>query len=170
MKIRKMVESDKPKWLELRQALWPECPTARHALEMEQWQRSHGVVLLAEASGGQAVGFAEVSIRRDHVEGTTAEPVAYLEGWYVIPSHRREGVGRALIKSAEAWALESGFLELASDSEFHNYSAIRAHKDLGFREVGKSVHFVKTLGTPKVDSAPKRKRPSRKNAKPPRNF
>ena len=48
MKIRKMTEADKPKWLELRIALWPDCPTERHSLEMEQLQHSDGIVLLAE--------------------------------------------------------------------------------------------------------------------------
>ena len=153
MKVRKMAETDKPKWLELRRALWPDCPAERHSLEMDQLQRSDGVVLLAEDSDGQVVGFAEVSIRRDHVEGTSSAPVPYLEGWYVIPSHRRQGIGRALIKSAESWALEAGFSELASDAESDNHDGIRAHRDLGFREVGRSVHFVRPLRAPKAEQA-----------------
>jgi aminoglycoside 6'-N-acetyltransferase I len=48
---------------------------------MEQWQRSDGVILLAEDGRGQVVGFAEISIRRDHVEGTASAPVPYLEAW-----------------------------------------------------------------------------------------
>jgi aminoglycoside 6'-N-acetyltransferase I len=145
IKIRKMAEASKAKWLELRIALWPDCPTERHSLEMEQLQHSDGIVLLAEDSDGQVVGFVEVSIRRDHVEGTSVAPVPYLEGWYVAPSHRRQGIGRALIKSAESWALEAGFSELASDAESDNPDGIRAHQDLGFREVGRSVHFIRHL-------------------------
>jgi aminoglycoside 6'-N-acetyltransferase I len=148
MKVRKLTKTDRPKWLELRRALWPDCPAARHALEMEQWQRSGGVVLLAESPGGQAVGFAEVSIRQDHVEGTSSTPVPYLEGWYVVPGHRRKGVGRALVKGAEDWALEAGYSELASDVEGENHEAIQAHRGLGFREVGRSVHFVRPLCPP----------------------
>jgi len=151
MKVRKMADTDKPKWLELRRALWPECPADRHLLEMDQLQHSNGVVLLAEDSDGQVVGFAEISIRRDHVEGTSSAPVPYLEGWYVNPSRRRQGVGRALIKSAENWALEAGFWELASDAESDNHDAIRAHWDLGFREVGRSVHFVRSLRAPMAE-------------------
>ena len=145
MTVRKMSGADKPRWLELRKALWPSCPAERHMLEMDQLQHSDGVVLLAEDSDGQVVGFAEVSIRRDHVEGTSSAPVPYVEGWYVIPSHRRQGNGRTLIRSAESWALQAGFWELASDAESDNHDAIRAHGDLGFREVGRSVHFVRTL-------------------------
>jgi aminoglycoside 6'-N-acetyltransferase I len=151
MKVRKMADSDKPRWLELRRELWPDCPAARHALEIGQWQHSEGVVLLAESSDGQALGFAEISVRQDHVEGTSSAPVAYLEGWYVIPSHRRTGVGRALIENAESWAAEAGFSELASDTEYENHDAIRAHRNLGFREVGRNVHFVRALRTPPTE-------------------
>lgn len=146
MKIRKMADADKPKWIELRRAVWPDCPEERHSLEVERLLRSDGVVLLAEDSDGQALGFVEVSIRRDHVEGTSSAPVPYLEGWYVISSHRRRGIGRALIEGAVEWAVEAGFLELASDAEIGNHVSIQAHSDLGFREVGRSVHFVRAFG------------------------
>jgi len=112
---------------------------------MEQLLSAEGVILLAEDSNGGPVGFAEVSIRRDHVEGTEAAPVPYLEGWYVIPHKRRQGVGRALMKGAEHWALQAGYLELASDAETNNPESIQAHLELGFREVGRSVHLVRKL-------------------------
>ena len=112
---------------------------------MEQWARSDGIVLLAEDLDGEPVAFAEVSIRRDHVEGTSCAPVAYLEAWYVVPDRRRMGVGRALLKRVEAWAEAAGFSELASDAECKNHDAIRAHRQSGFREVGRSVHFVRSL-------------------------
>ena len=143
-----MGDTHKPQWFELRRALWPDCPPGRHTLEMDQWQHSDGVVLLAEDSDGKIVGFAEISVRRDHVEGTSSAPVPYLEGWYVVPGHRRKGVGRALIESAECWALEAGFSELASDAESQNHEAIQAHIELGFHEVGRSVHFVRRLRLP----------------------
>jgi aminoglycoside 6'-N-acetyltransferase I len=146
-----MADADKPKWLELRRALWPDCPAERHSLEMDQLQHSEGVVFLARDSAGQVVGLAEVSIRQDHVEGTSSSPVPYLEGWYVMPSHRRQGIGRALIKAAESWALEAGYWELASDAESDNQDGIRAHWDLGFHEVGRSVHFVRPLRAPKAE-------------------
>lgn len=145
MKIRTTVEADQHRWMALRRALWPGCPEERHRLEMRQLLGSAGVVLLAEDSDGQIVGFAEISIRRDHVEGTSSAPVPYLEGWYVIPARRRQGVGRALIRGAEEWAWAAGFRELASDAESDNQESIRAHLDLGFREVGRSVHFVRSL-------------------------
>lgn len=93
----------------------------------------------------ELAGFAEVSVRSDHVEGTVCSPVPYLEGWYVRPIHRGRGVGRALISFVEQWAISSGFSELASDVALQNSHSIALHATLGFREVGRSVHFVKTL-------------------------
>lgn len=111
---------------------------------MEQLCAGAGVVVLAEV-GKDLAGFAEISIRADHVEGTTAAPVPYLEGWYVRPEHRQRGIGAGLLRYVEEWAMERGFGELASDAELENTLSIRLHGRLGFKEVGRSVHFVKSL-------------------------
>jgi aminoglycoside 6'-N-acetyltransferase I len=50
-----------------------------------------------------------------------------------------------LISFVEQWATSEGFSELASDAELQNSHSIALHATLGFREVGRSVHFVKTL-------------------------
>ena len=104
-----------------------------------------GVIALA-CVDREVVGFAEVSIRGDHVEGTKDSPVPYLEGWYVAPHHRGRGVGRALLGFVEKWARTKGYRELASDAEIANRKSIRAHAKLGFTEVGRTVHFVRHLG------------------------
>jgi aminoglycoside 6'-N-acetyltransferase I len=62
-----------------------------------------------------------------------------------MPSRRRQGIGRRLIQTAVQWASEAGYSELASDAEADNEQSIRAHRSLGFREVGRSVHFVRSL-------------------------
>lgn len=142
--VRPAAEADRDDWIAMRAALWPDCPQARHRLEIGQLLHSAGLVALATADGA-AAGFAEVSVRSDHVEGTAHSPVPYLEGWYVAPAFRGRGVGRALIEYVEAWARARGFTELASDAEIENLRSIRLHGLLGFREVGTSVHFVKPL-------------------------
>ena len=129
----------------MRKLLWPDCSNERHILETDMILTSQGFVLVAELTASALVGFAEVSIRNDHVEGTKESPVPYLEGWYVEPSHRGKGIGKALIKAIEDIALKKGFKELASDAELENKSSIEIHKNIGFREVGRSVHFVKSL-------------------------
>jgi aminoglycoside 6'-N-acetyltransferase I len=142
--IRLAKPEDRIGWERLRSQLWPECPLERHRLEIEQLLAGSGVVALASTEE-ELVGFVEVSARVDHVEGTTSVPVAYLEGWYVAEKFRGRGIGRALLAFAEKWATEHGYRELASDAEIANASSIRLHKIAGFREVGRSVHFVKSL-------------------------
>jgi aminoglycoside 6'-N-acetyltransferase I len=131
-------------WAKLRSTLWPDCPPDRHALEIKQLLAGEGVVALARL-GTDIVGMAELSIRRDHVEGTSTTPVPYLEGWFVAEPHRAQGIGRALLEFVENWSRAHGYRQLASDAELHNTQSIRLHKTLGFREVGRSVHFVKPL-------------------------
>jgi aminoglycoside 6'-N-acetyltransferase I len=141
---REATSADKEAWTGLRHALWPDCPPERHFLEVGQLLAGDGIVVLAWA-GEEAVGFAEVSIRRDHVEGTSEAPVPYLEGWFVAPAHRGLGVGRALLEFAWEWARKKGFGEMASDAELENDRSICAHVQLGFVEVERTVHFVRRL-------------------------
>lgn len=136
--------SDQPDWINLRCELWPNCSVERHQLEVEQLLKADGVVVVADV-GGSLVGFAEVSIRQDHVEGTHAVPVPYLEGWFVQKKHRSMGIGRGLLAFVERWAVDRGFDEIASDAEIDNLRSIDLHSKLGFTEVGRTVHFVKRL-------------------------
>src|SRR5215471_10679001 len=88
--IRVAWPSDRDEWVRMRFALWPDCPQERHAMEIQQLTKNSdgGVVLVAVRENKSLCGFAEVSIRHDHVEGTSSVPVAYLEGWYVDPDMR----------------------------------------------------------------------------------
>lgn len=142
--LRLAVADDHPTWEHLRCQLWPDCPVARHQLEVRQLLSSGGQVVLAYIDK-EPVGFAEVSIRSDHVEGAQTAPLPYLEGWYVAPPHRSQGVGRALIAAVEQWAHSKGYRELASDAEIENEKSIRLHSLLGFREVGRTAHFMRSL-------------------------
>jgi aminoglycoside 6'-N-acetyltransferase I len=144
IEYRAATPNDRLQWIALRFQLWPDCPMERHQLELDQLLKSDGVVAVADQSG-ELVGFAEVSIRGDHVEGTRFAPVPYLEGWYVKPGYRGKGIGRALVTFVEHWAVAHGFQEIASDAEIDNAQSVQLHVQLGFSEVGRTVHFVKQL-------------------------
>ena len=151
MTIRAALASDKPEWVRLRYALWPECSPERHQLEIQQLAVSEncGVVLVAVRENGSLCGFAELSIRNDHVDGASSVPVAYLEGWYVDPDLRGHGIGRQLLQAAERWAAEHGLKELASDAELNNQPSIVAHFSCGFTETCRAVHFIKPISVTK---------------------
>ena len=147
MTIRLSTVHDLAEWIRLRRALWPDCSPARQWLEIQQFasSQSPGVVIVAERDSGGLCGFVEVSVRHEHVDGTSSVPVAYLEAWYVEAEFRGRGIGQQLLAAVEAWALARGLKELASDAELENKSSIDAHVACGFSETCRAVHFVKPI-------------------------
>ena len=97
------------------------------------------------ADDGNPVGFMELGTR-PYAEGCVTSPVAYVEGLYVMPEKRRQGIGRLLIDKAEDWARGRGLAELASDALIGNEASIAMHKALGFAEIERIVCLRKSLG------------------------
>lgn len=141
---------DDPDWLSLRIALWPDCPRRRHLEQMSTFLRDPARFMqcIVRAPGGQGVGFAEASVRTEYVNGTSSSPVAYLEGIYVTPEARGQGVARSLVAAVSEWAVAHGCTELASDTQPENLVSQAVHRQLGFVETERSVFFSKQL-TPK---------------------
>jgi aminoglycoside 6'-N-acetyltransferase I len=132
-------------WLALRLALWPDASEAEHLSGMADAITRGHYVRLAVAADGSALGFVEASKRVDYVNGTSSSPVAFLEGLYVVPSVRRQGVARTLVDSVARWALGEGCTELASDALLDNRAAHAAHRSLGFEETERVVYFRRAL-------------------------
>lgn len=91
------------------------------------------------------VGFAHVSLRVDYVEGTDSSPVGFLEGIYVSPDYRNQGIARELIEACEQFAKDKGCTEFASDCELTNLDSILMHEKLGFEETNRIVCFKKKI-------------------------
>jgi aminoglycoside 6'-N-acetyltransferase I len=146
MDIRFYGPADYAEWLRMRAALWPHHPSEEKEQDAADWlARTDAAVLVAARPGGAGLaGFAEVG-ERGYADGCRTSPVAYLEGWYVDPDVRRQGVGAALVRAAGVWALERGYRELASDALLENTTSQRAHTALGFVEVERSVKYRRTL-------------------------
>jgi aminoglycoside 6'-N-acetyltransferase I len=145
--IRPVERTDATLWERMRTALWPD-ESGGHAAEIERFlssPRSNPLEVLVACSGsGVPLGFVELSIR-PYSEGCTSDRVAFVEGWYVEPDHRRRGVGTALMRAAEEWGRANKCTELGSDTQLWNESSIDAHKALGFEEVERLVAFRKSL-------------------------
>lgn len=60
----------------------------------------------------------------------------------VLPSHRSQGIGAALINQIKAWAQENGFQKLFVVSYAANNHAIRFYKRAGFSEIDLSLEMV----------------------------
>jgi aminoglycoside 6'-N-acetyltransferase I len=141
MKVRHIEKKDKAEYLRMRLALWPDSghEGLEHFFETPTW-----TVFVAERPDSKLCGFLELG-QRNYAEGCETSPVAFIEGWYVDPEVQKHGVGRSLVKTAEAWAKEQGFTEMASDTWLDSEGSIRAHKALGYSEVERLVCFAKKL-------------------------
>lgn len=130
----------------MREALWPDATD--HADEIRRFfeggPRTPPAVLIALDDAGMPIGFAELGLR-NYAEEAETDRVAFLEGWYVEPHARRQGVGRALVEAAEAWGREQGCVEFGSDTAAGNHASIAAHRALGFTDTGVIRCFLKKL-------------------------
>jgi aminoglycoside 6'-N-acetyltransferase I len=145
--IRRVNADDAAAWLRMREALWPD-ETGSHAQEVRDYLAGRLnmplEVLLAVDAAGTPLGFVELSIRA-YAEDCITDRVAYLEGWYVVPDARRQGIGAALVRAAEDWGRAQGCTEFASDAVLDNDVSAAAHRALGFDETVQIRCFKKNL-------------------------
>ena len=146
--VREIVESDRPHWVRLRDALWPgslwdhDVETRKHFEN-----RATALIVFVAEIDGRVVGFLEMDFR-PYAEGCVSSPVPFIEGWYVEPGVRQKGIGRALVAAAEAHVRAEGHHEIASDTELENDASIAAHKACGFLAIERVVCFRKSLREP----------------------
>lgn len=139
--IRELASHDREAWIDLRLCLWPDDPAVRSEADRFLVDGTIGgirhAVLIAEVRDGSGaitvVGFAECSL---HLSSAApyGENRAHLEGWFVRPEWRRQGIGRHLIAAVAAWAYRHGCVKLTSDTTAP-YAALSvpAHRGCGFR-------------------------------------
>lgn len=142
--LRRLSHPDRAPWAELRHALWPETERATLEGELDAILASPDQVALGLFEGDALIGMAEASIR-EYGEGCVTAPVAWLEGIYLTPAHRRAGHAGTLVAAIEEWALAKGMSELGSDAELDNLASIAAHAQWGFSETKRIVTFRKAL-------------------------
>jgi aminoglycoside 6'-N-acetyltransferase I len=143
--VREMHASDRAVWTNLRCALWPDESLPTHASSIQQILSSDDAWgFLAETSDRVPAGFAELAIRK-YANGCETQPVPFLEGLWVAPRFRRQGIGRCLIRYVEAFVMARGYRELGSDTEIDNLASQSAHLAWGFSETERVVYFRKSL-------------------------
>jgi aminoglycoside 6'-N-acetyltransferase I len=153
VQIRPAQSSDLDQLARLFEALWPQTPSDEHMQELRLILGGKTAAVLtmpltifvAERSDGILVGFVEVDLR-SHADGCNpAQPVGYIEGWYVAEHQRHRGIGRKLIAKAEDWARSHSCVEIASDALIDNQLSQQAHGALGYEIVDRCVHYRKKL-------------------------
>ncbi|WP_027864661.1 aminoglycoside 6'-N-acetyltransferase [Massilia alkalitolerans] len=144
--IKPCTSPEQAGWLQLRMALWP-ADRADHLQEMQELCAQPGryAQWIAYSRLGEPQGLVEVALRSDYVNGTDSSPVGFLEGLYVNPAFRKQGVAAMLVKTAEQWVREQGCTEMASDALLDNTTSHAMHRTLGFEETERVVYFRKLL-------------------------
>jgi aminoglycoside 6'-N-acetyltransferase I len=149
--IRPALPSDHEQLAKLLHELWPDGSLTEHGEELTAILAGKPrsslplTIFVAESEPRVLAGFVEVGLR-SHAEGCNpVRPAGYVEGWYVVESYRRQGIGAALLAAAEDWARSQNCCELASDTQFDNYVSQQVHLALGFNEVERSINYRKGL-------------------------
>ena len=99
---------------------------------LEQRLKSGQLRAFVAEDGAKVVGFA-----------TTAEVPAslrlahfwHVRDLFVLPTHRRTGIARALLAAVRATALDSGAIRLVLQTEQDNEAAMRLYEDSGYTVV-----------------------------------
>lgn len=147
-RVRAAEKRDIAAWAAMRHALWPDATREELRADVERFFCGESpyitAAFVAERDDGVPLGFIELNLRA-YAEGCESSPVPHIEGWYVIPTARRIGVGTQLMHAAEEWALAHGFNELTSDTTERYPLSVRAHTSNGFTEAERLITFRKKL-------------------------
>lgn len=151
-KIAEVKSTDLKDWVSMALKLWPGEEGSPDKAKEEMRAELSGILesprdtaLLVRDLAGQAVGFVNLSLCYEYVPGANRFPVAYVEGLYVAENRRRQGIGRFLIKQAEAWAIANGCTQMGSDVLIENEESCQFHTRVGFSEVERVVCFIKDM-------------------------
>ncbi len=146
--IRPIERRDFDALLKLLVALWPKESTRDHGRQIRSIlngkpRSTLPLTMFVAEQDDALVGFVEVGLR-SHANGCDpVRAVGFIEGWFVVPLHRRKGVGRKLFAAAEKWCRSHGCREMASDTWAGHRLSVNAHRGLGYAVEGTFVNFRK---------------------------
>lgn len=135
------------KWVDLWCKLWPYYSEKREELEeifiwiLESFKETAFLCIL----DGEAIGFINVSLRSDYVEGCISSPIWYVEWIFVLDEYRHQKIALHLIERAGEWLKERGCTQIWSDTTIDNTISQEFHTKIWFKEVSRIVHFIKDL-------------------------
>jgi RimJ/RimL family protein N-acetyltransferase len=128
VELAQAVAAEPEAWL-ITEGGWRSAGEERRYLRAIRRSR-HAAVFVAE-DGTELVG--RLSISRD--PHPASKHVADL-GLLVAKSHRRRGIGQALMVAAEGWARENGITKIELHVFPHNEAAIALYRSLSYEQEG----------------------------------
>ena len=140
--IRRARPADAAALLALYPALWADDDGEPEALAVLLGRDDFAAFFALD--GAVTVGFAEASLRH-YVDGAPDGVNGFLEGLFVVASHRRHRIAARLVNAVAAWARAGGATHLGSDTDADNAIGEGWHRAAGFDEVGRTINFVRPL-------------------------
>lgn len=144
LNLRDMRPADREIWADMYAALFPEAARAQCLAEIDRILSDPRSFAFVAERGGQAQGFAEVSLR-PHANGCASKPVPFLEGIWVRPDARHAGVATQLLAHVEEALRARGFQELGSNVLQGNDAGAGFHAASGFEATERVIYYRKTL-------------------------
>jgi len=142
--IRELHKSDQDMWLVMYRRLFSGHSDKALLAEMDRIFKSGKRSAYVALVGDVPVGFAEYALR-DYANGCNSQPVPFLEGVWIDPAYRGQGIAKALVSYLEKKARMAGFTEFGSDVELSNYPSQLMHERLGFEQTEKVIFYRKVL-------------------------
>lgn len=111
-----MEKTDPTVWAAMRLQLWDKYACDAHLTDIDNiLSNKQNAEYMAILTNQQAVGFAEISLRQ-YANGCSKQPVPFLEGIWVKPEYRQQGIGQALISKITTDLILKGVDEVCSDA------------------------------------------------------
>lgn len=146
MKIAQVTQKDFVEWVMLGTEFWTRHPAEKIKKEFKKiLGLKNETSFICRNERGYAIGFVNISIRTDYVEGSKTSPVGYLEGIYVKKAYRKQGIAKMLFKETLIWFKKNKVSEIGSDVMVANVASQKFHKRLGFKKGEALVHFIKKV-------------------------
>ncbi len=136
--IRRAVEKDVPRILELYQQLYLDTGRENHRAAplydcvkvFREMSKYPDYTLLVAEDNGQVVGTTVLAVLPGFAHGTA--PFAVVEYVVVDEKHRSRGIGRLLMESVKALAREAGCYKIMLTSDLRRERAHKFYKSVGF--------------------------------------
>jgi len=132
-------------WTELALLLFPDSSFDEEYSFHQNVLKSEKEMGFLYKKDGKYVGFMNLSVRHDYVNGTDSSPVVFIEAIYILAEYRQLGIGKEFIEYASDYAKQKGIAQLASDCLIDNTLSEEFHKGCGFVEKERVICFVKDL-------------------------
>ena len=123
------------------QELYPHQQNYQHLqLTVDRYFSAETPLWFVTTAGSAKIACLWLGIAIDQVNGIRHPNILLV---YVDPAYRRQGIGKALIKHAEAWAKDRGYTQMGLQVFTTNQSAINLYQQLGYQ--ARSISMMRGL-------------------------